>query len=336
MRGPFGVLVALLLVGLTAAPAGAAAPSPAPWDAARSAALAACPATVELYDTEGRPLARPLPRGTRLLVDIVAGRPNVLVLGAHDLNRTVELVLSTPATETSPLLINVETSLLDDRFTWFVPRVRSIGGGLPGELMWHFPTAERVLLLGPRPPGVIFAPGADVRIAPSPPPSPSPVPPSPSPVPSPAVSASPPVGGTAPGLPGGLPPGWTPAAFAPRSDRAPDAARTGTPHHAVLVAHLAVAPAPAARFPVELSCGSSPSPSAVPSPSASLPAEPSAQAPGGAVPGPAASPTPETVSAHLAALASRPVTWFGVALLLAGLALVVWITAGRRAFRRNY
>ncbi|MFC7757356.1 collagen-binding domain-containing protein [Catellatospora bangladeshensis] len=149
MRGPFGVLVALLLVGLTAAPAGAAAPSPAPWDAARSAALAACPATVDLYDTEGRPLARPLPRGTRLLIEIQADRPNVLALGAHDLNRAVELVLSAPATETAPLLINVDTALLDDRFTWFVPQVRSIGGGLPGELMWHFPTAERVLLLGP-------------------------------------------------------------------------------------------------------------------------------------------------------------------------------------------
>ncbi|GAA1649090.1 collagen-binding domain-containing protein [Catellatospora bangladeshensis] len=334
MRGPFGVLVALLLVGLTAAPAGAAAPSPAPWDAARSAALAACPATVDLYDTEGRPLARPLPRGTRLLIEIQADRPNVLALGAHDLNRAVELVLSAPATETAPLLINVDTALLDDRFTWFVPQVRSIGGGLPGELMWHFPTAERVLLLGPRPPGVIFAPGADVRIAPSPPPSPSPVPPSPSPVPSPAPSVSPPAGGATPGLPGGLPPGWTPARLAPRRHQAAGAARTGGPDHAVLLAHLAGASVPAVRFPVELSCG--PSPSAVPSPSASPPAEPSAHAPGGTVPGPEASPTPETVSAHLAALALRPVTWFGVALLLAGLALLVWITAGRRAFRRNF
>jgi hypothetical protein len=47
----------------------------------------------------------------------------------------------------------------------------------------------------------------------------------------------------------------------------------------------------------------------------------------------AASPSPETVSTRLAALASRPVTWFGIAPLLAGLALLVWIIAGRRAFR---
>lgn len=342
MRGPFGVLVALLLAGVpTAAPAEAAAPSPAPWDAARSAELAACPATVQLYDTEGRPLTRPLPAGTRLLVDVRPERPNVLVIGAHDLNRTVELVLTAPATETAPLLINVDTRLLNDRFTWFVPQVRSIGGG-PGEVLWHFPTAERVLLLGPRPPGAVFAPYADVRIAPSPPPSPS-RPPSPSPAePSPVASTPPPDSSTAPGAPGGLPPGWTPARLAPRPDaawavhggRPARATGIGTLTGAGPAAHVPVAPALTVRFPADLGCG--PSPSAAPSPSPSPSAEPAAEPPVADTAAPAASPSPETVSTHLAALASRPVTWFGVALLLAGLALLVWITAGRSVFRRNF
>ncbi len=335
MRGPFGVLVALLLAGVpTAVPAGAAVPGPAPWDAARSGALAACPATVELYDTEGRPLARPLAQGTRLLVYIRAGQPNVLFLGAHDLNRTAELVLSTPATDTSPLLINVDTSLLNDRFTWFVPQVRSVVGP-PGELMWHFPTAQRVLLLGPRPPGLIFAPRADVRIAPSPPPSPSPTPVTPSPTPSPSAATPPPGSGTAPGAPGGLPPGWTPARLTPpRPEAARVTTRSGVRAHAVSAAGRTAARFPAARFPVDLTCG--PSPSAVPSPSPSPSAGPIVAPPIAGTTAPAASRSPATVSAHLAALASRPVTWFGVALLLAGLALLVWITAGRRAFRRNW
>ncbi|MEV4414407.1 choice-of-anchor A family protein [Catellatospora sp. NPDC049609] len=375
MRGSCKVVAALLLAGvLTAAPAGAAAPSPAPWDVARSAALTACPATVALRGPDGLPLSRPLPRGTRLLLRVSGEQPNVLVIGAHDLNRTVELVLTSPPTEAAPLLINVDTGLLNDRFTWFVPQVRIIGGGGFDDLLWHFPTAERVLLLGAQPPpGAIFAPFADVRIAPSPPPSPSPSPslsplPSPqvsawSPPPSPSRTAAPPVAPrfgpvTLPAPPAGPASGRRPRQPVPH--QADTADNGGTQARAVRAERFPVEgaaaravlaegfPAEAAaahavlaeRFPDEVDCGATPSasPSATPSLAPSWspdpavdPEQPIAGAPAGS-----ASPSAETVRTRLAALASRPVTWFGVSLLLVGLALLVWITAGRRALRRNF
>ncbi len=318
-RAVRGVLLTLpLALVLAVAPARAGAPAPDPLDLERSTALAACAPNVDLRDPDGLPLPRPLARGARVLLYLRQDQTNVLTIRSGELNRIAELILTTPPTESAPLLVNVDTRLVDDRLAWAVPRVTDIGGGPVDSVVWHFPSAIRILLTGPPAPGVIFAPRAEMLVAPSPPPSPSPTPsPSAGPSLSPAATPSP-TGPRASAGPAGAPlvaPGPLPVAARP----------VGVP------AVYAVREAPV--LPDGLDCA--PPPSASPSPSA--PAEPSL-APGAGVPEPgatgSAAASAKPVAERLMALASRPVTWFGVAGMLVGLALLIAVIAGSRARRR--
>lgn len=314
-----GVLLALpLAMVLAAAPARAGAPAPDPVDLERSMSLAACAPNVELRGPDGQPLPRPLERGVRALLYLRQDQTNVLTLRSGELNRIAELILATPPTESAPLLVNVDTRLVDDRLAWVVPRVTGIGGGPVDSVVWHFPSAVRILVTGPQAPGVIFAPRAEVLVAPSPSPSPS-LSPSPSPVPSLSPAATPsPTGTRAPAGPVGAPPAEPElllAAARPVGVRAvPPAVRAP-----VLPDGLECAPPPSA----------SPSPSAVAGPSPT---------PGPGVGEPVGTGSAEAsakpVGERLTALASRPVTWFGVAGLLLGLALLIAVIAGSRARRR--
>ncbi|GAB4049383.1 hypothetical protein GCM10028775_17580 [Catellatospora paridis] len=316
-----GVLLTLpLALVLATAPARAGAPAPDPVDLERSMSLATCAPNVDLRGPDGQPLPRPLARGVRALLYLRQDQTNVLTLRSGELNRIAELILATPPTESAPLLVNVDTRLVDDRVAWVVPRVTDIGGGPVDSVVWHFPSAVRILVTGPQAPGVIFAPRAEVLVAPSPPPSPSPSP-SPSPVPSLSPAAPPsPSGSRAPAGPVGGPPaepGLLLAAARPVAMRAVPPAVRAAP--VVLPAGLDCAPPPSA----------SPSPSATADPS---------PAPGSGVPEPGATvsavASAKPVSERLTALASRPVTWFGVAGLLLGLALLIAVVAGSRARRR--
>ncbi|MEU8000145.1 choice-of-anchor A family protein [Catellatospora sp. NPDC049111] len=311
-RAVFAVLIALPLA-LAAGSAGAAAPTPDPAERDRSAALAACLPNVELRAPDGGPLAPPLARGSRVLVYLRQDRTNVLTIRSGDLNRIAELIVGTSPIESAPLLVNVDTRLVDDRLTWAVPRVTGLGGGPVDSVVWHFPSAVRLVLTGPPAPGVVFAPYAEVFAAPSPSPSPS-LSPSPSPAPSLSPAASPIVPPRSSG-PAGKPstaPGLPPVAARPAGLRT---LLRGAP---VLPDGLDCAPPPSA------------------SPSASAAAESPAAGPGGPAPGGtgSAEPSPKPAGERLMALASRPVTWFGVAGVLVGLALLISVIAGNRARRR--
>jgi hypothetical protein len=305
----FAVLIALPLA-LAAGSAGAAAPTPDPAERDRSAALAACPPNVELRAPDGGPLAPPLARGSRVLVYLRQDRTNVLTIRSGDLNRIAELILGTSPIESAPLLVNVDTRLVDDRLTWAVPRVTGLGGGPVDSVVWHFPSAVRLVLTGPPVPGVVFAPYAEVFAPPRPSPSPSL---SASPAPSPSLS-----------------PAASPVVPA-RSSGAPSTA-PGLPPVAARPAGLRTVLRGAPVLPDGLDCA--PPPSA--SPSASAAAESPAAGPGGPVPGGTGSAEPSLKPAgeRLMALASRPVTWFGVAGVLVGLALLISVIAGNRARRR--
>ncbi|WP_170213105.1 choice-of-anchor A family protein [Catellatospora citrea] len=319
-RAVCGVLLALpLAMVLAAPPARAGAPAPDPVDLERSMSLAACAPNVDLRGPDGQPLPRPLARGVRALVYLRQDQANVLTLRSGELNRIAELILATPPTESAPLLVNVDTRLVDDRVAWVVPRVTDIGGGPVGSVVWHFPSAVRILVTGPQAPGVIFAPRAEVLVAASPSPSPSPSP-SASPVPSLSPAATPsPSGSRAPAGPVGAPPAEPGPLLAAR----PVAMRAVPP---------VVRTAPVV-LPDGLDCA--PPPSASPSPSTTV--DPSlAPGSGAAEPGAtgSAAASAKPVSERLTALASRPVTWFGVAGMLLGLALLIAVIAGGRARRR--
>lgn len=338
-RAVFAVLLALpLTVVLAAGLAHAAPPTPDPMDVERSAALAACMPNVELRDPDGGPLAPPLPRGSRVLVYLRQDRTNVLTIRSGDLNRIVELILTTPPIESAPLLVNVDTRLVNDSLTWAVPRVTGIGGDPVDSVVWHFPSAVRIVLTGPQAPGVIFAPHAEVLAAPSPPPSPSPSP-SPSPTPSLSPAASSPVAPSRSAGPAGVPsaaPGLPPVAarlVALRAAGQAASSRGGPLVEALAPTSVTETVRSVPALPDGLDCAPPPSPS--PSPSAAVEISPGT-GPGGPGPegtgSPAASAKP--VSERLMALASRPVTWFGVAGILVGLALLISVLAGNRARRR--
>ncbi len=312
----------VLAVALVPGPARAGAPTPDPVELERSAALAACEPNVDLRDPDSRPLGWPLPRGSRVLVYLRQDRTNVITLRSGDLNRIAELILTSAPIESAPLLVNVDTRLVDDRLTWAVPRVSDLGGGPVDSVVWHFPSVVRLVLTGPQAPGVVFAPHAEVLVVPNPPPSPSPSP-SASPAPSPPPAATP--------SPGPSRPTVSPSA---RFGLPPVAARPAVLRQAGLLLEVA-APAPVTGIPAlpdGLDCA--PPPSASPSPS---PLETGPVAgPGG--PGPVGTGSPaasaKPAGERLMALASRPVTWFGIAGMLVGLALLIAVIAGGRARRR--
>ncbi|MFD0594513.1 hypothetical protein ACFQZ4_20475 [Catellatospora coxensis] len=147
---PGRAVLALLVTLPLALTAGAAAPVPDPAELERSAALAVCMPNVDLRDPGGGPLVPPLARGSRVLVYLRQDRTNVLTMRSGDLNRIAELILATSPIESAPLLVNVDTRLVDDRVIWAVPRVTALGGGPVDSVVWHFPTAARLVLTGPR------------------------------------------------------------------------------------------------------------------------------------------------------------------------------------------
>ncbi len=326
-RTVFGLLATLpLAMVLAAGPVWAGAPAPDPLDVERSTALAACVPNVDLLGPDGLPASRPLSRGARVLLDLRQDRTNVLTIRSGDLNRIAELILATAPTDAAPLLVNIDTRLVDDRLAWAVPRVTGISGDPVSGIVWHFPSAVRIVVTGPPAPGVIFAPLAEVLVAPSPPPSPSPSP-SPSPVPSLSPAATPtPSGSRASAGPTALPQAQGRPVVLPA---APAGLRPDQSRPVTLQALLAAA---APILPYGLNCAG-PSPS--PSPSAT--AEPSL-GPGPGVPEPgtsgSAAASAKPAGERLMALASRPVTWFGVAGVFVGLALLIAVVAGSRARRR--
>ncbi|GHJ45974.1 hypothetical protein Cs7R123_33160 [Catellatospora sp. TT07R-123] len=339
------------------------APSPRPsgGDFAHSAQLSACVATVRPQGEGGEQLASPYPPGTRAVVRLAPGQTNVLWLTAADLDQIEELSFEPNPTFGGPLLINVDTRGVGYDFAWTVPRLPTLTGP-DRDLLWHFPDALRLVLSGPLPSGLIFAPRADVVDASA----------SPSPSPPPAAHVVPGTGGgTEPGANAHVVPGPTVPHPAPNAHLVPS--RTERQAGAGLAASPAAPPpgAGAAASPTPSRSASpspSPSPSAAPSPSASPSASPSPSPspspsaipatrrfpypldlicdrsprpvatptgddPGTPDPGLAATPSATSEAGRMLALVSQPVTWFGVALLLVGLALLIGVLAARAARR---
>ncbi|MBV1849620.1 collagen-binding domain-containing protein [Catellatospora tritici] len=320
------------------------APSPRPsgGDFAHSTKLTGCVATVQPTGPAGEPLSAPYQPGTRAVVRLVGGETNVLWLTAADLNQIEELTFEPNPSFGAPLLVNVDTRGVGFDFAWTVPRLPSLPA--PNrDLLWHFPDAIRITLSAPVPNGLLFAPRAEVIDTSA----------SPSPVPPPAAQVVP-------------APGSQPNAHvvpSPSMERAVNARVVASPtaERAVNV-RVVASPTPSSTAGASPSPSAAPSASPSPSPSPSRSPSPSPSAipatqrypypldlicdrsprptpPGAAATAPepgegaAATVSPASGEARMLALASQPVTWFGIALLLVGLALLIGVVAAR-AVRR--
>ncbi|WP_460539738.1 collagen-binding domain-containing protein [Glycomyces halotolerans] len=125
--------------------------------------LAACASTVAMMDAGGATVEKGqvLP-GQQIRIELAAGQTNVLEVTGEDLDNMSELDFVNQPSETSPLLINVDTSATGGVFSWDVPTQAGIGGAQAPYILWNFNDATAVTLVGgDTVEGSVYAPNAD-------------------------------------------------------------------------------------------------------------------------------------------------------------------------------
>lgn len=131
---------------------------------ASSVALAGCTDNVLLEGADGRPLESPFPEGTNAFLTLTPGVTNVLNISATDLANIETLTFVDQPNATTPLLINVDTSGVDDEFAWNVPNNSGVGGVQAPFILWNFPTATEITLVPAARTlvGTLYAPNAEL------------------------------------------------------------------------------------------------------------------------------------------------------------------------------
>lgn len=129
----------------------------------RSDAIDTCDTNVILRDDAGNPLPDQtgFPAGTNAYVTLTRGETNVLRLTGEQLNNLSQITFSTPPTETTPFVVDVDTTGTDSAYVWHMPTLAGVSGEQAPYMLWNFPDATDITITdGDSLEGTVFAPRA--------------------------------------------------------------------------------------------------------------------------------------------------------------------------------
>lgn len=129
----------------------------------RSDAIDTCDTNVILRDAAGNPLPDQtgFPAGTNAYVTLTEGETNVLRLTGEQLNNLSQITFNTPPTETTPFVVDVDTTGTDGTYVWHMPTLAGVSGEQAPYMLWNFPDATDITMAdGDSLEGTVFAPRA--------------------------------------------------------------------------------------------------------------------------------------------------------------------------------
>ncbi|WP_460303993.1 collagen-binding domain-containing protein [Actinocorallia aurea] len=130
---------------------------------AKSDELAACENTVVLRDSSGTPLPdqSDVPDGSDVRIELAENTTNVLDITAENLSHIANIVYDPAPSADTPLLVNVDTSGVEDEFIWSVGTDNISNTSAP-YVLWNFPTATSITMPqgGDSLEGTLYAPRA--------------------------------------------------------------------------------------------------------------------------------------------------------------------------------
>ncbi|WP_329540906.1 choice-of-anchor A family protein [Streptomyces sp. NBC_01358] len=129
----------------------------------RSDAIDTCDTNVVLRDASGNPLPDQtgFPAGTNAYITLTQGETNVLRLTGEQLNNLSQITFSTPPTQTTPFVVDVDTTGTDGTYVWHMPTLAGVSGEQAPYMLWNFPDATDITMAdGDSLEGTVFAPRA--------------------------------------------------------------------------------------------------------------------------------------------------------------------------------